>query len=599
MLVARTMLSCGGDGVTGTMKLTTLNDVLLRAGSKDGATIALRQDANNEWHPIPSAEMMEHVRKFAAWLKRQGVVKGDRVGLIAENRWEWAVTDFAVMAVGAVGVPLFPTLTADQTAAQLKDSGAKIVVVSSAELAKKVQGTLAQTAIETIVVMETKELLANVVMFSDALTTPADANFEETLRSVGPDDLATIIYTSGTTGDAKGVMLTHGNFAANLEATTSLFNFSEKDSCVSFLPLSHVTARHVDYLLYLKDVTVAYCGKVEKLLPAFQAVKPTIFIAVPRLYERIRHSVEQKSAASPVKKKILAWALKQGRKNHAPLLAGKTPSALGWKIANKLVYSKVRAAFGGRVTTFVAGGAPLGIDLANWFADAGIPILEGYGLTETSPVISVNLPGRHKIGTTGQTMPNIECRIAEDGELEVRGPSIFKGYWQKPEATAEVMDAEGWFRTGDVGNIDADGFLSITDRKRELIKTTNGKFIAPQPIENKLKVSSLIGFAALQGDKRKYISVLLTPNFASLEAQGITGDHNAVVAKADVLALYQAEIDRVNADLAPFEKIKRFRLLPVEWTIETGEVTPSMKLKRRIVAQKHASEIAEMYGTGE
>ncbi len=579
------------------MKLTTLNDVLLIAGSKGEATVAMRQDAGGAWHSIASSEMMGYVRGLAAWLRAQGVAKGDRVALIAENRWEWAVTDFATMAVGAVGVPLFPTLTADQTAAQLKDSGAKICVVSTVDLAKKVLVSQKNTSVEIVVVMEAKEPLAGVVMFADVSSTAPNADFDTLLKSIGPDDLATIIYTSGTTGDAKGVMLTHGNVASNLSMTTDLYGFfAAKDSCVSFLPLSHVTARHIDYLFYALDVTVAYCGKVERLLPAFQAVKPTIFVAVPRLYERIRHSVEQKSAASPVKKKILAWAIGVGRKHQKTLLAGKTPSSLAWKLANKLVYSKVKAAFGGRVETFIAGGAPLGLDLANWFADAAILIREGYGLTETSPVISVNLPGRHKIGTTGPTMPNLECRIADDGELEVRGPSVFKGYWQKPEATAEAINPEGWFHTGDVGNIDAEGFLTITDRKRELIKTTNGKFIAPQPIENRLKVSSLIGYAALQGDGRKFISVLMTPNFATLEAQGIKGEREALVKDAAVLSLYQADIERVNETLAPFEKIKKFRLLPVEWGIDTGEVTPSMKLKRRIVAQKHAADIASMYG---
>jgi len=579
------------------MRLTTLNDVLLIAGSKGEATVAMRQDAGGAWHSITSSEFMDHVRGLAAWLRAQGVAKGDRVALIAENRWEWAVTDFATMAVGAVGVPLFPTLTADQTAAQLKDSGAKVCVVSTVELAKKVLGSQKVTSVETVVVMEAKEPLAGVVMFADVSSTAPNADFDTLLKSIGPDDLATIIYTSGTTGDAKGVMLTHGNVASNLTMTTGLYgSFTAKDSCVSFLPLSHVTARHIDYLFYALNVTVAYCGKVERLLPAFQAIRPTIFVAVPRLYERIRHSVEQKSAASPVKKKILAWAIGVGRKHQKTLLAGKTPGSLGWKLANKLVYSKVKAAFGGRVETFISGGAPLGLDLANWFADAAILIREGYGLTETSPVISVNLPGRHKIGTTGPTMPNLECRIADDGELEVRGPSVFKGYWQKPEATAEAISPDGWFHTGDVGNIDAEGFLTITDRKRELIKTTNGKFIAPQPIENRLKVSSLIGYAALQGDGRKFISVLMTPNFATLEAQGIKGDREALVKDAAVLRLYQAEIERVNETLAPFEKIKKFRLLPVEWGIDTGEVTPSMKLKRRIVAQKHAAEIASMYG---
>lgn len=586
------------------MKLTTLNDVLALIASRGEDRVALWQDADNAWKPISANELVSRIRSFAAWLLTQGVQKGDRVALIAENRWEWAVIDFGAMLIGAVGVPLFPTLTAEQTAAQLKDSGARICVVSNAELAAKVREHQSETSIQILVAMDMKQPVEGVVLFADTLKTAPLENFKQALASVQPDDLATIIYTSGTTGDAKGVMLTHSNMASNLEMTTSIFDFGKSDSCVSFLPLSHVTARHVDYLLYATGATVAYCGRVDRLMPAFQSVKPTIFIAVPRLYERIRHSVEQKSSGSPVKKKIFDWAIRTGRKHHKPLLAGRMPASPLWKLANALVYKKVRAAFGGQVKFFVSGGAPLGIDLANWFADAGIPVLEGYGLTETSPVISVNLPGAHRIGTTGKPLVNLECRIAEDGELEVRGPSIFRGYWKKPEATAEALTSNGWFHTGDIGNIDGDGYLSITDRKRELIKTTNGKFVAPQPIEAKIKVSSLIGHVALQGDKRKYITALISPNFAVLEEKAKSlgldvSDKSWLIRDAKVQGLYQSELDRVNADLAPFEKIKRFKLVPAEWTIESGELTPSMKLKRRIVAQRYANEISSMYGEGE
>lgn len=584
------------------MKLNTLNDVFLHAAGRGKTTIAHWQSADNTWHPLSSEEFGNRVQRVAAWLQQFGVKKGDRVALISENRWEWAVVDFAAMALGAVGVPLFPTLTADVTAAQLADSGSKICVVSTADLARKVLQKREQTALEALIIMASQEQIEGTFSFDEILQTEPRDDFRQTLESISPSDIATIIYTSGTTGDAKGVVLTHGNMASNLEQTTALFDFTNNDHYISFLPLSHVTARHIDYLIYAMGVQVAYCGRVEKLLPAFQQIRPTIFVAVPRLYERIRHSVEQKSAASPIKKKILSWAIREGRKHQAAILAGRTPASLSWKLANKLVYSKVKQAFGGRVEVFVSGGAPLGIDLANWFADAAIPVLEGYGLTETSPVISVNMPGAHKVGSTGKTLKNLSCVIADDGELLVKGPSVFTQYWKKPEATQEVFDASGYFHTGDVGVIDPDGFLFITDRKKELVKTSNGKFIAPQPIENKLKVSSLIGHAALQGDKRKFVSVLFSPNFQALEEKakdlGITTtDRQQLVDNPRVLDLYQAEIDRVNADLAPFEKIKRFQLLPVEWSIESGELTPSMKLKRRVVAQKHAHEIAEMYGS--
>jgi long-chain acyl-CoA synthetase len=414
------------------------------------------------------------------------------------------------------------------------------------------------------------------------------------------DDLATIIYTSGTTGEPKGVMLTHGNLASNLNVSTDPFGFDERDSCISFLPLSHVTARHVDYALMCNKATLAYCPKFDLLPAAMKALKPTIFVAVPRVYEKIRQAVEGKSSASPVKSKILSWALAGGKAHRQETLAGRTPSGLGWKLADKLVFGKIREAFGGRVQVFISGGAPLGMDTAGWFADAGIRIFEGYGLTETSPVISLNYPKAHRIGTVGKPLPNVECRFAEDGELEVRGPSIFPGYWKKEKETAEVFADGGWFRTGDIGNLDGDGFLSITDRKKELIKTSGGKLIPPQPIENKLKANSLVAQAAMVGDKHKFACVLLSPNFAALEAwakgQGIaTGDRAALVKDPKVVQLYQQIVDKVNAELPSYESMKRMSVVPDEWSIEEGELTPSMKLKRRVVEKKYAKEIAEFY----
>ncbi len=582
------------------MHLRTLNHVFFNATSR-GAERAILAQTGDTWQPISCDALYWRTLRLAAWLTVRGVAKGDRIALIAENRWEWAVSDFACLAMGVIDVPMFPTLTVDQTSAQLRDSGAKIAIVSNSELAKKV---LKSGTIETVIVMDQDSDCPGIAFGSlVAGDEPAtrDAGFDEQLESIREDDIATIIYTSGTTGDAKGVVLTHGNIASNLSQTTDLFRFGTDDLMVSFLPLSHVTARHIDYLFYAENVTLAYVGRAERVLPAMAVVKPTIFVAVPRVYERVRQSAESKALkAGGLKAKIFAWAIKTGGKhrNTVAQMQG-DPSSLAWKLANKLVYSKLREAFGGRVKVFVVGGAPLGIDLSNWFADAGIPILEGYGLTETSPVIAVNLPGRNKLGTIGPKLDNVDVRFAEDGELEVRGPSIFKGYWNKPEQTADVMDGE-WFKTGDVGNVDADGFLSITDRKRELIKTVGGKFIAPQPIENKLKVSSLIGFAALQGDRRKYVTAIVSPNFPALEDwakdQGImASDRSTLVRESKVVARFQQEFDRVNAEASPWEKVKRFRLVPDEWTVDSGEMTPSLKLKRRIVAQKYADEIEALY----
>ena len=578
------------------MQLRTLNDVFVHATSR-GAERAILTQVGDDWQPVSCDAMYWRTRRLAAWLQAQGVVKGDRIALIAENRWEWAVTDFACLAVGAVDVPMFPTLTADQTVAQLRDSGARIAFVGNSELARKVKEV---QSIEQVVVMDHEagvQGIAFASLTSGQESSARDASFDATLQSIEPGDLATIIYTSGTTGDAKGVMLTHGNIASNLTMTTDIFQFGPDDLMVSFLPLSHVTARHIDYLFFAENVTLAYVGRPERVLPAMAAVKPTIFVAVPRVYERVRQSAEGKAnKAGGLKAKIFHWAIRTGGKHRSDVANGQTPSSLAWKLANKLVYSKLREAFGGKVKVFVAGGAPLGIDLANWFADAGIPILEGYGLTETSPVISVNQPGANKLGTIGLKMPNTDCRFAEDGELEVRGPGIFIGYWQKPEQTAAVMDGD-WFRTGDIGSIDGDGFLSITDRKRELIKTVSGKFIAPQPIENKLKVSPLFGHVALQGDRRKYVTAIVSANKPALEdwakAQGISAAE--LTREPGVIARFQQEFDRVNADAAPWEKVKRFRIVPDEWSIESGELTPSMKLKRRVVAQKYAGEIEALY----
>jgi len=346
------------------------------------------------------------------------------------------------------------------------------------------------------------------------------------------------------------------------------------------------------------QVTLAYCPKFDSIRDAMQAIKPTIFVAVPRVYEKIRQGVEGKSHG--LKKRILNWALEVGKDQRPATLAGRQPAGFDWSVANHLVFSKIHEAFGGRVHTFVSGGAPLGMDTANWFADVGIRILEGYGLTETSPVIGLNTPQRFRIGTVGPILSNVEVRFAPDGELEVRGPSVFPGYWNKPQETAETFTPDGWLKTGDIGHMGADGFLSITDRKKELLKTSGGKLIAPQPIENKLKAHVLVGNAALVGDKHKFACVLISPNFAVLESwakvKGVAfTDRPNLLQQERVLARYQRIVNEVNATLAPFETIKRFALVPDEWSIETAELTPSMKLKRRIVEKKYAAELTNFY----
>ncbi len=591
--------------MTPILPVSTVNDFFRRVASAANPRAVLWQDERGSWQPISSDQLYQRVRALARAFLEYGARKGDRIALISENRWEWAVTDFAALAIGAADVPIYPTLTGEQVAAQVGDAGCRIAVVSTRQQFDKLESVRAQTPLEHIVMMDSpaapgavamKDLLSG----ADARGAERDPVFDALSRSVEAKDLATLIYTSGTTGEPKGVALTHGNFAANQNYAAVDFHFDSTDACISFLPLSHITARALDYLMYNAGAQVAYCSQFDKLPQAMREVRPTVIVGVPRVFEKIRQEVERQASLSPVKKRLLAWAVALGSRHGDTVYDGRAPSAPLWRLANKLIYSKVRAAFGGRVRIFISGGAPLGLDTARWFAAVGIALWEGYGLTETSPVISLNTPLHHRMGSAGWPLPNVELKLAEDGELLVRGPSVFAGYWQKPDENAECFDAEGWFRTGDIAYIDGDGFLFITDRKKELLKTSGGKLVAPQPIENKLKNNPLVAQAALVGDKHKFISVLIAPNFAALEIwarqQGIEAQSRAeLAADPRVMALYGEIVRQVNAGLANFETLKRFRVVGDEWTQETGELTPSMKLKRRVISDRYAALIAALY----
>ena len=446
-------LGKSNDADGSSLDFKTINEIFFQVASRGQRRVALWQDASGAWQPLTGVQFYQRVRALASAFAAWGIKKGDRVALLSENRWEWQVTDFAAMALGAVGVPVYPTLTAEYIGALLADSSSRIVVVSTRQQYKKITAILTQTAIEHIVIMDDEGtpdavLFSSLISGADELGTERDASFDRRAHGVQPEDVATIIYTSGTTGEPKGVMLTHGNLAANVNYSTRDFHFSKDDSCISFLPLSHVTARHLDYTLLAQDATVAYCPGFDKLPGAMKNVRPTVFVAVPRVYEKVRQETERRAARSPVKARIFKWALATGRRNRGTILSGAMPKSPLWKLADKLVFSKLRASFGGQVRYFIAGGAPLGVDTAQWFADAGIRILEGYGLTETSPVLALNSNVAYRLGSVGKTIPNVEFRIAEDGELLVRGPSIFTGYWQQTAATTEALDSEGWFSTG-------------------------------------------------------------------------------------------------------------------------------------------------------
>ena len=518
----------------------------------------------------------------------------------------------ASLLLGAVTVPLYTTLTADQTAFALNDSGCRVIFLSSGQQLEKVVSVLPKTQIEKIVVMDPIEFAGDLTPFAGKCVTmgsilnqgPEDLGpeIETQARSIQPDDLATIVYTSGTTGNSKGAMLTHGNITSNLLCSLIGFDMHPGLVSISFLPLCHITARHLDFAMLYHGVTLAYCPFIENLPEALREVKPSVFVAVPRVYEKIYAQAERTAKGLP-KRAIYDWALSVGRSHKAEILAGQTPTSRSWKLANKLVFSKIREGMGGKVETFTSGGAPLGRELAEWYASVGIRIHEGYGLTETSPVIALNTPINHRIGTVGKIMPNLEVRIAEDGEILVRGPSVFKGYWNRPEETKAAL-VDGWFKTGDIGNIDADGYLSVTDRKKDLIKTSGGKFIAPQPIENSLKLSPLVGVAAILGDRRKFAAVMISPNFAALEewaqANEIAFSSRAeLVANPKVQSLYEGIVEGINQNLARFEKLKRVMLVPDEFTADNGALTPTLKLRRRIIEDRYKKQIDELYAQAE
>jgi len=593
------------------MGIATLNDIFFAAVERNHDRMMLHREAG-KWLPITSREFGQSVARTARGLDAWGIRPGDRIAILSENRPEWPMADMASLLLGAVTVPLYTTLTAEQTAFVLKDAGCRAIFLSSDHHLHKVLSILPQTQIEKIVVMDPLEFTGDLTPFAGRCATmrqftlqgPADLGreLEARARSIGPDDLATIVYTSGTTGTSKGAMLTHGNLASNIQCSMLGFSMHPGHISVSFLPLCHITARHVDFALLYHGVTLAYCPFIERLPANLLEVRPTIFVGVPRVYEKIYAQAEQKAKGFP-KRAIFDWALSVGRTHKPQTLAGQAPTSLRWKLADKLVFSKIREGLGGRVETFISGGAPLGRELAEWYASVGIRIHEGYGLTETSPVIAVNTPVNHRIGTVGKILPNLEVRLGEDGEILVRGPSVFKGYWNRPEETKSAL-VDGWFHTGDIGDVDADGYLSVTDRKKDLIKTSGGKFIAPQPIENTLKLNAFIGVAAILGEKRKFPAVLISPNFPFLEdwagANGIAFSSRAeLIAHPKVQALYDGIIEGINQNLARFEKLKRVLLVADEFSAGNGVLTPTLKLRRRIVEERYRRQIDELYAQAE
>lgn len=553
---------------------------------------------------ISYTELGESVDAFSKGLNALGIEKDDRVAILSENRPEWAITDFGSLKTGAVTVPMFSTLTAAQVGYILNDSGAKVICVSTEKQLEKCLSLRGEVpTLEQIIIFDsieggTPEGVTEFEAVCELTSEVADNTTSE-------DDIATIIYTSGTTGNPKGVMLTHANFISNVEACKSLIDVSETDVLLSFLPLSHVFERlGGHYVPLFSGAKIAYAESTFTVAQNMREVAPTVMLSVPRLYEtmhdRILRAVQE---GSSLKQKIFHWGVSVGSAVSSAIQQGKKPSAilqLQQNIANKLVFAKLKEATGGRLRFFVSGGAALPQSIAEFFHAAGILILEGYGLTETSPVISMNYPEKWKFGTVGAPVPSVEVQIAEDGEILTRGPHVMKGYFNNAAATAEVIDGDGWFHTGDIGIIDADGFVKITDRKKNIIVLSNGKNVAPQPIESELVQSPFISQIMLVGNERKNLAALIVPNFDALKAWASensieTADLSAMLQTREVQQHIQSEIRDRLTDFADFEQVRRFVLLEKEFSQEADEMTPTLKLKRNVIIEKYSDAIEGMY----
>jgi len=571
----------------------------------------LMHKVEGEYRSISSQQFADGVRKVAKALQDLGVEPGDRVALMADNGPHWPTVDFATLISGAVTVPIYPSLTPEESTYIAHDSGAKIVFAHQRHQLEGLLDHADELPAVTHFVLIEGDLGGidhpKVMTFAEVQTRGEGydaAAQDDTARAVQADDLASFVYTSGTTGKPKGVMLSHGNFASNITTSLDLLQIQGEFTTLSFLPLSHVFERTIDYCYFLQGCAIAYAESVQTVAQNFQEIRPHMFVSVPRVYEKVLAKVHEGVAASSgLKQKIFHWAVDVGREALPWRLRGEHPP--GWlglqlALADGLVFGKIKARLGGRFQFAFSGGAPLGQDVAEFFWGAGIPIYEGYGLTETSPVLTVNPPGKVKLGTVGPAIPGVELRIAEDGEILARGPNIMQGYYNRPADTEEVLEADGWFHTGDIGEIDEDGYLRITDRKKELIVNAYGKNIAPAQVENQLKSSRYIAQAVVIGDRRKFLSALLVPDFEVLanwaRGRGLdVSDHRVLLQESAVRQLIADEVEEANQTLAKYERVRAWRLLPEEMTQESGELTPTQKVKRRVVHDKYADLIDAMY----
>ena len=590
-------------------QISTLADLPFHVVGRYPRPTLVRRCTPDGFDTYSSSDLFDRIRTLSLGLAALGVKRGDRVALMSDSRPEWVIADLAILTAGAVTVPIYPTLPAPQAGYILADSGAEVVIAADAVQAGKVRQVRPELPqLRELILIDAdgdsepdgETTLAAVqarghqrLMTEDGLARV----YKEAATAIDAEQLATIIYTSGTTGDAKGVMLTHGAIVANLIDVDTAVHFEETDEALSFLPLSHAFERTTVYMYLFKGVSLTFAESLDTVARDMVRVRPTVMTGVPRVFEKLHARVHGMVAQSPaIRQRLFHWALGVGR---ARVLAdrdgGRPPLLAG--LADRLVLSKVRERTGGRLRFVCSGGAPLPVHVAEFLLSVGIPVLEGYGLTETAPVLTTNPLATPRPGTVGLPLSRVELRLTEDGEILARGPNLMRGYFGKPEATAEAIQ-DGWFHTGDIGRFDDDGYLRITDRKKELLVTAAGKNIAPQPIEQQLKQHALVAEAVLIGDRRPFLTVLVMPDFAALAAalgEPEAADREALVRRGDVRRLFEPVVEAVNAGRPAYEQMKRFRLLPVELSIAGGELTPTLKVKRRVVGEKWGDLIEELY----
>ncbi|HEV2912621.1 MAG TPA: long-chain fatty acid--CoA ligase [Pyrinomonadaceae bacterium] len=596
----------------------TLVEMFERTRRLHGKPDLLNYKRDGAWRSISSEEFVERARRIALGLYALGLRRGDRVALLAENCPEWTLTDAGSLYAGVIDVPIYPTLAPQQVSYILNDSGARVLFIQNREKFDRVREAIADcSALEHVVFFDERgaddevaaaQTLSAIEERGRTFGAEQPELSDELASGAAATDLATIIYTSGTTGEPKGVMLTHANLVTNLIDSSGHLAFSNTDIVLSVLPFSHVFERLAMYMYIYHGMSVFYAESMEKIGDNLREVRPTIMLCVPRLFEKIYARIKDKAAqGGKLRAGLLRWAVSVGKSyvqhtlNHQkvpPLLAFK------YKLASRAIFSKWREGVGGRIRLFVSGGAALPDEIGYIFAGAGLPIVQGYGLTETSPVICAGTLEENRIGTVGRPIRNVEVRIAEDGEIEVRGPNIMRGYYNKPEATAAVFTPDGWFRTGDIGTLDSDGFLRITDRKKELFKTSGGKYIAPQPIEQRIKASRFVNQVVLIGDGRKFPAALIVPDweqlrsYAQVKGLGLETPQE-FCQHPRILDLFQRQVDSLTGDLAKYERVKRIALLEHEFTIEGGEMTPTLKIKRRVINEKYRDVIDRLYREAE